>query len=518
MPPITILEQNQNCCLSFFDFRSSFEKSKPPFLFIFDKTTARVDPCDPAGAFCQVLIRLRELLHSGVDGINKSDYFDEFTAYWSYNSSFKGIFFSCANVSDEFKELVVAPSDIPKGWLIADSKEAAERYVGSSLDDAMIKACIYVPLDQELRYPFPDGRAEWIDVISSSCPCGNQLRSALRKAGRNPLVVLFSQPAKNGRVLAALVFNFEAFNSKAALQKGLFELRYLDDEMTDSEFNAKLRSLSRTIKPGQLARAHVEDLRGSRLLNRGGVGRMLDFDSVLMLGCGSLGSVAADAFARLGVKSLTLVDNDFIMPENVARHICGLDNVMINKAVATRNRIRLLAPWCECVPQAQDIHLYLDSLTDSSPKPGLVVVATGSLSTELHAFKIWRDLYPDTPIMAIWMEPYGVAAHALLLNSPTALDKLALNDNAEFDGGIVINANELSKRESGCASTFVPYAGSDVLIFVNTLLSVIPNCINSCDGYRFDWFGKLSVSHNYPVLLRDGALEHHDYSFEIVRL
>ena len=32
---ITILEQNQNCCLSFFDFRSSFEKSKPPFLFIF---------------------------------------------------------------------------------------------------------------------------------------------------------------------------------------------------------------------------------------------------------------------------------------------------------------------------------------------------------------------------------------------------------------------------------------------------------------------------------------------------
>lgn len=34
MPPITILEQNQNCCLSFFDFRSSFEKSKPPFLFI----------------------------------------------------------------------------------------------------------------------------------------------------------------------------------------------------------------------------------------------------------------------------------------------------------------------------------------------------------------------------------------------------------------------------------------------------------------------------------------------------
>ena len=28
------MEQNQNCCLSFFDFRSSFEKSKPPFLFI----------------------------------------------------------------------------------------------------------------------------------------------------------------------------------------------------------------------------------------------------------------------------------------------------------------------------------------------------------------------------------------------------------------------------------------------------------------------------------------------------
>ena len=40
MPPITILEQNQNCCLSFFDFRSSFEKSKPPFLFIFSRNDA----------------------------------------------------------------------------------------------------------------------------------------------------------------------------------------------------------------------------------------------------------------------------------------------------------------------------------------------------------------------------------------------------------------------------------------------------------------------------------------------
>ena len=40
MPLITILEQNQNCCLSFFDFRSSFEKSKPPFLFIFSRNDA----------------------------------------------------------------------------------------------------------------------------------------------------------------------------------------------------------------------------------------------------------------------------------------------------------------------------------------------------------------------------------------------------------------------------------------------------------------------------------------------
>ena len=47
---------NQNCCLSFFDFRSSFEKSKPPFLFILDKTNgkflfAEVILCDGLNCF-----------------------------------------------------------------------------------------------------------------------------------------------------------------------------------------------------------------------------------------------------------------------------------------------------------------------------------------------------------------------------------------------------------------------------------------------------------------------------------
>jgi len=44
------LEQNQNCCLSFFDFRSSFEKSEPPFLFVCTTTLNHVDMAALGGA------------------------------------------------------------------------------------------------------------------------------------------------------------------------------------------------------------------------------------------------------------------------------------------------------------------------------------------------------------------------------------------------------------------------------------------------------------------------------------
>ena len=55
---------------------------------------------------------------------------------------------------------------------------------------------------------------------------------------------------------------------------------------------------------------------------------------VLVLGCGSVGGLAAWGLASAGVGALTLIDRDRVEPDNLRRHVCGVGAVGTPKALA----------------------------------------------------------------------------------------------------------------------------------------------------------------------------------------
>lgn len=65
----------------------------------------------------------------------------------------------------------------------------------------------------------------------------------------------------------------------------------------------------------------------------------LSSKSVAIIGVGALGSFTADMLARAGVRRLTLVDGDIVLPGNIVRHLVGRESIGLPKVNAVRDYI-----------------------------------------------------------------------------------------------------------------------------------------------------------------------------------
>ncbi|PTA97681.1 MULTISPECIES: ThiF family adenylyltransferase [unclassified Sulfitobacter] len=185
---------------------------------------------------------------------------------------------------------------------------------------------------------------------------------------------------------------------------------------------------------------------------------------VTIVGCGSLGSGVAVLLAKAGVGNLNLVDSETLRSENVSRHELGVSNIGKRKASALAERIRTGFPhirhvgasgkrWQTVVQDQPDLILEAD----------LLVVAIGSWSDE-GELETWR-VEQDQPLPTIfgWLEPHGVAAHAVSLadNGPclgcglTEFGQSRLKVTAWLDGSTV-------RTHPACGGAFQPYGAAQL--------------------------------------------------------
>jgi hypothetical protein len=75
----------------------------------------------------------------------------------------------------------------------------------------------------------------------------------------------------------------------------------------------------------------------TRSLRAGPVAVELAEVKVAIVGCGAIGSFAADLLFRAGVRQLTLRDGERLRPGNVVRHLGGADQVGRAKTHAVRD-------------------------------------------------------------------------------------------------------------------------------------------------------------------------------------
>ncbi|RKT53562.1 ThiF family adenylyltransferase [Saccharothrix australiensis] len=116
----------------------------------------------------------------------------------------------------------------------------------------------------------------------------------------------------------------------------------------------------------------------TRMMRAGSAAPELSTTRIAIVGCGAIGSFAADALFRAGARRLTLVDGERLRPGNVVRHLAGNGYVGWLKTEAVRACLRAVDP------DVTGIHLPWGRLDDLEEAEDLirdhqvVLDATGS--------------------------------------------------------------------------------------------------------------------------------------------
>jgi adenylyltransferase/sulfurtransferase len=95
-------------------------------------------------------------------------------------------------------------------------------------------------------------------------------------------------------------------------------------------------------------------------IGKKGQKKLLD-STVVIIGCGALGSIAATALARAGVGKLKIIDRDFIEYHNLHRQILFNEDDISNhlpKAVAAQRRLKKINSSVEVEGVVTDVNVF----------------------------------------------------------------------------------------------------------------------------------------------------------------
>ena len=208
----------------------------------------------------------------------------------------------------------------------------------------------------------------------------------------------------------------------------------------------------------------VRSLSQGSLVPRGGGSLDLRGKSVLLVGCGSVGSELALRLTSAGVGHLTVSDPDKLSEENLYRHTLSLKDIGRLKSEALADEIALKHPWAQVTHWRKP----LEELREPAMLRAfdLLVIAIGSPNIERVFAEYCAKVPIDVPRISCWLEGYGIGGHAILVVPGTkGCWHCAHVDPETLTRGLVSNLNFLApnqvvmRNQGGCGTQYLPYSG-----------------------------------------------------------
>ena len=288
------------------------------------------------------------------------------------------------------------------------------------------------PMHHDEFLPWYFSTVERVDVADRRV-----LRRLSKKNSRHYWLV-FSAPIPNGETMFAI-----HWHSRAA------------GPLPSTEAKAALW----TVTPYR-----VRSLSRESLVPRGGGSLDLSRKSVLLVGCGSVGSELALRLTSAGIGRLTVSDPDTFSEENLYRHVLSVNDIGWFKSEALAREIIQRHPWAE----VESWRTRLEELRDPSRlQPfDLVVIAIGSPTVERIFAEYCRQEALSVPVINCWLEGHGIGGHAILaMPGEKGCWHCAYVDPKTLTRGLTSNLNFLKpgqvvmRNQGGCGTQFLPYSG-----------------------------------------------------------
>lgn len=141
----------------------------------------------------------------------------------------------------------------------------------------------------------------------------------------------------------------------------------------------------------------VSHKRSALLFGEDGI-RALQNSTVLVAGCGGVGSFAIEALARSGVGRLILIDKDTVEESNINRQLCALQSTVgQEKTAILKRRIADIHPETEVITYAGFYDRDLDDWV-LAQKPDYVLDCIDSIGSKKDLIRLCLD--HDIPILS----------------------------------------------------------------------------------------------------------------------
>lgn len=128
----------------------------------------------------------------------------------------------------------------------------------------------------------------------------------------------------------------------------------------------------------------MDRLHRIRLLLGNGAIEKLQKSTVMVVGCGAVGSFAIECLVRSGIGHIIIIDSDVIEETNINRQLFALSSTVgIPKVDVARARILDINPDADVVA----LNLFFDGNTELDVKPDFVIDAIDTVNSKIALYK-----------------------------------------------------------------------------------------------------------------------------------
>ena len=218
-------------------------------------------------------------------------------------------------------------------------------------------------------------------------------------------------------------------------------------------------------------------------------------------GLGSIGSNLAFFLNSYHPKEFRLIDIDFFDIENTYRHLLGVSCSGLSKTEAIKCYLIGKNPKQSILTKNVSIIKIIENEPKFINETDFLFVTIGNQNVEKYIGISLASGILTTPTFIIWVEPYLVGGHCLFYPNAAPCNYESLFEDIFFKFNVIdkeeylAHNDNLSLREAGCQSAYVPYGGNSVMLFLSALFPKINNILkrDSTKATGFTWFGDMGI-------------------------
>lgn len=247
----------------------------------------------------------------------------------------------------------------------------------------------------------------------------------------------------------------------------------------------------------------------------------------LIVGLGSVGSHLSYFLNNINYPEFTFVDNDILSIDNIGRHLLGYQDVHKAKIQAMLEYIKNIRPDQKVRGIFKTLEEYIIKNTEDVNCHDYIFIAIGNKQTEDFVIKMLVEEKVNAPVFILWVEAYLASGQCLYLIPQDAHKYNDLFCNSLYNHHVIcadeytnFEESKLKKRDAGCQSSYSPYSGNDITLFLSALYPHINNVLNGVQSksFRFSWIGNIDKISELGINISDGFSSKDSFTNKLIEL